>query len=156
MRVLFLDFDGVLHPLGLQVDETRFINGKPVAKSIEVDFFCWVPLLAELLAEHPDVGLVLHTSWRESHDDARLSAYLGPLQGRYLGKVADGDKWPAIEQWLAQQQQAVEFLVLDDAMQEFCDAPQNCYVETHFRRGLAEQCVTERIKDWLAATASKP
>ena len=45
--ILFLDFDGVLHP-----------------NSDDSEHFSCAPLLWELLRRHPDVRVVLSTGWR--------------------------------------------------------------------------------------------
>lgn len=51
--ILFLDFDGVLHPEG----EDHIHNGG-------VDF-CFLPRLEALLREFPHVRIVISSSWRE-------------------------------------------------------------------------------------------
>ncbi|MCR6478389.1 HAD domain-containing protein [Variovorax sp. ZS18.2.2] len=51
--ILFLDFDGVLHPEG----EDRIYDGG-------VDF-CFLPRLEALLREFPFVKIVISSSWRE-------------------------------------------------------------------------------------------
>jgi hypothetical protein len=48
--ILFLDFDGVLHPVG----------GK-------AEMFCRLPLLWRLLRTCPEVQVVFSTSWRETY-----------------------------------------------------------------------------------------
>ena len=51
--ILFLDFDGVLHPEG----EDHIFKGG-------VDF-CFLPRLEALLREFPQVKIVISSSWRE-------------------------------------------------------------------------------------------
>jgi len=55
--ILFLDFDGVLHP-----DEVYLVHGRPVLRD-DGSLFMWAPLLAEALTPFPDVQIVLSTSW---------------------------------------------------------------------------------------------
>lgn len=55
--ILFLDYDGVLHP-----DAAYIENGRPVLRA-EGEFFMWAPLLVDVLADHPRVRIVLSTSW---------------------------------------------------------------------------------------------
>lgn len=57
MTILFLDFDGVLHP-----DAAHLENGHPVLRS-EGALFMWAPLLVDLLTDFPKVRIVLSTSW---------------------------------------------------------------------------------------------
>jgi hypothetical protein len=51
--ILFLDFDGVLHPEG----EEHILNGGTD--------FCLLPRLEALLREFPHVRIVISSSWRE-------------------------------------------------------------------------------------------
>lgn len=48
MRLIFLDFDGVLHPMNVQLTKVKR--------------FCWIHVLDGLLADHPDVHLVVHST----------------------------------------------------------------------------------------------
>lgn len=65
MRILFLDFDGVLHPGDPEFDGEKF---------------CWLPVLERLLIAHVDVRIVVHSSWRYDHTDAELKQLLGRLE----------------------------------------------------------------------------
>lgn len=58
--VLYLDFDGVLHP-----DEVYLKNGRPTLEGefAQKGLFCWAPILEDLLADFPDVKIKLSTSW---------------------------------------------------------------------------------------------
>jgi hypothetical protein len=58
MRLIFLDFDGVVH-------EAR-------GDLMEEQFFKWVPILMELIAPYPDVQVVVHSSWRHMHTPEEL------------------------------------------------------------------------------------
>ena len=55
--ILFLDYDGVLHP-----DDVYLECGRPVLHATG-QLFMWAPLLEDALADHPDVRIVLSTSW---------------------------------------------------------------------------------------------
>lgn len=159
MRVLFIDYDGVLHPLGLELMQGASLNGKPRAKAIKVDFFCWVPLLAELLEGHPDVFLVVHSSWRESHTHAALGAYLAPLEERYLGATVDGDKLASIDTWLTAHPEVTSYRILDDValVEETDDAeepyPREEFILCHYQKGISCPGVVRQLQNWLRATA---
>lgn len=56
--VLFLDFDGVLHP-----DEVYRVRDKIVLKMDGFCLFEWASLLEEILAPYPSLSIVLSTSW---------------------------------------------------------------------------------------------
>lgn len=62
--ILFLDFDGVLHP-----------NNRPGA------LFMWVPRLAMWLADWPGVEVVISSSWRGVHSLHEMVKLLGPGVG---------------------------------------------------------------------------
>lgn len=55
--VLFLDYDGVLHP-----NEVYLERGRPVLRT-EGELFMWLPPLIDLLKSYPHVQIVLSTSW---------------------------------------------------------------------------------------------
>lgn len=55
--ILFLDFDGVLHPSSVYLR-----NGKPVLDA-DGELFMWAPLLVDALSDFPDCQIVLSTNW---------------------------------------------------------------------------------------------
>ncbi len=55
--ILFLDYDGVLHP-----DAAYLVGGKPELRA-EGELFMWAPILQDILAPYPQVEIVLSTSW---------------------------------------------------------------------------------------------
>jgi hypothetical protein len=79
--VLFLDFDGVLHP-----DAVYREKGRIVLRRTEVTLFEWAPMLAFALESHPEVRIVLSTSWVRvlSYDRAR-ARLPSSLQTRVIG-----------------------------------------------------------------------
>jgi len=79
--VLFLDFDGVLHPDGEAALDENF-RLLPNA-----NLFCWLKILNEILEPHPDVQIVVSSDWRRLFDDENLVRLLGPLGGRFAGVV---------------------------------------------------------------------
>jgi len=151
MRMLFLDFDGVLHPLGLIPAEGETVNGKPRVKPVPVEFFCWVPLLAEILADHPDVGLASHTSWRDSHSGEALGAYLGDLQARHKGATCAGDKLASIQAWLAIHPEVTDYLILDDVPMGGPDEVPELLL-CHYQKGVSCPEVQRELRAWLKAT----
>lgn len=78
--VLFLDFDGVLHP-----DATYLVRGRPILRA-DGHLFMWADRLVALLADYPDVDIVLSTSWVRDLGFTRARAYLPvELQRRVVG-----------------------------------------------------------------------
>ncbi|BCF89093.1 HAD domain-containing protein [Paraburkholderia largidicola] len=79
--IVFLDFDGVLHPVGVPaLDEDFRLIENPA-------LFVWRPILERLLAPYPMVGIVVSSDWRRLFDDATLIRLLGPLAARFVGVV---------------------------------------------------------------------
>lgn len=78
--ILFLDFDGVLHP-----DAAFLINGRPTLKA-EGRLFMWAPLLIKALDDFPDVRIVLSTSWARELSYTRACLWLPvELRRRVIG-----------------------------------------------------------------------
>ena len=66
-KIIFLDFDGVLHPDG-------------IAK------FSRLPILEKFLSEMPEVEIVISSTWREDHTLDQLRGFFSPhLRNRISG-----------------------------------------------------------------------
>ncbi len=79
--ILFLDFDGVVHPLGeFALDENGQLAKNPA-------LFRWRPILETLLDPFPEVRIVVSSDWRRLFDDPSLVQLLGPLGTRFDGVV---------------------------------------------------------------------
>jgi len=135
-RVIFLDFDGVLHPTG----------GKPG----EASPFCWVDVLAEDLALHPDVGLVVHSSWIERYSIEELREFLEPIAGRLLGTVKPGPRAQAILSFLREHSYIQHWLVIDDDESEFGAGFGESLLLCNPRSGLSDPDARARLRTWLA------
>lgn len=78
--IIFLDYDGVLHP-----DEAYLIKGRPVLRA-EGKLFMWMPILESILMPYPNVSIVLATSWVRVLGFNRARDYLSPtLRARTVG-----------------------------------------------------------------------
>lgn len=79
--ILFLDYDGVLHP-----DAAYLVRGRPELRA-EGSLFMWAPILERALAPYPQVKIVLSTSWvRVLNNFTRARGFLPPeLQSRVVG-----------------------------------------------------------------------
>ena len=80
--VLYLDFDGVLHPFGeAELDENYQLINNPL-------LFCWRPILEDILSPHPCVKIIVSSDWRRLFDDTNLLRLLGSRLGpRFIGVV---------------------------------------------------------------------
>lgn len=111
MKLIFLDFDGVLHP-GL------------------AGTFCYLSRFETFLRDHPEVRVVLSTSWRCSEPFADLRNLFYPdIQPRILGVTPDlphRNRYGEILQWLADHQATgVPWAALDDDRHLFPPACHN-------------------------------
>lgn len=78
--VLFLDFDGVLHP------DAVFITPRGPQLHAKGHLFMWAPLLAQALADFPQVKIVLSTTWVRHLGFRRARGYLPEaIQSRVTG-----------------------------------------------------------------------
>ncbi len=131
--ILFLDFDGVLHP-----DPCREARR----------LFEHTPRLAGLLAGFPEVCVVLSTSWRTGRSiDDLVRPLVAPLRARVIGVTPNFGEFVAPPrlvpyrrqaeclQWLAQQRQEDRpWFALDDrasSFEPYCDR----LIECDSRRG---------------------
>ncbi len=137
--LLFLDFDGVLHPASAHATAP----------------FSRAPLLEEALAGF-EVRLVVSSSWRFHHSLGVIGSLLprtladrlvGALGNSHFGEHA---RYHEILAWLGDAGSAAPWLALDDSAFEFPDACAElilCDPNT----GLDEAMAT-RVRDWLLHT----
>lgn len=155
MRGLFLDFDGVTHPVSAIADwRTLNVHGADIAHLIEKrDLFRWLPQLTSALEDHPDVLLVIHSGWRAVADNVRMRQILGPsLSERFIGVTSvDLDRHQGIKEF-ALRSGMDQYLIVDDATSEF---PRNHehLLATDPELGLSDTAVEQRLRDWLASTS---
>ncbi|MBJ7545249.1 hypothetical protein JHC42_00060 [Pseudomonas sp. OA3] len=110
--ILFLDIDGVLHPLFPRRD-------RPATESAPL---AYLPRLASVLRDYPHVQLVISSTWRitRSLDQLKL-LFPDDLQHRVIGATPaleegsrpGGREWEALS-WLDAHPQHTEWLALDD------------------------------------------
>lgn len=88
--ILFLDFDGVLHPFPTPVDPTQlFIN---------------LGRLEQVFRDYPHTRIVISSTWREKHSFAELTALFSPdIRNRII------DVLPVIEIHSLADMEAIRF-----------------------------------------------
>ena len=134
--VLFLDFDGVLHPASARPEER----------------FSRVALLERSLAEH-DCSIVVSSSWRFHHDfEALIEPLPVALRRRVTGVTGEArfGRWPRHQEILAflrEAAQPVDWRALDDSVNEF---PPGCreLIACDPNVGLDERHL-HRLQRWL-------
>ena len=117
--ILFLDFDGVLHPE---------YDGQATPADVA---FCHLPRFEAVMRDHPEVEIVISSTWREQFplDDlrARFSSDIAarivgatPITPRIDGKYLPARREGEILDWLRQAGREHEaWLALDDAAWQF-------------------------------------
>ena len=145
--IIFLDFDGVLHPIGL-----------------EEPAFCRLPLLWKILRAVPSAEVVFSTSWRDiyRHDEMIEFVTHGggeDLANRIIGATPErlieegayihGDyfiRHTECELWLiGNNQQNRPWLAIDDMARWFPPDSPNLYL-TDTNTGLIESDVEKIVK----------
>jgi hypothetical protein len=143
-RVISLDFDGVLHP----------------ARDPDVPVFAWLEHLVTLLASHPDVMLLVHSSWREAYRSDEIGEMLQPLDDRFIGVVPHGERYAALCAWLKGQQPELALLIVDDDRKAYppsvSDDSSMQIVYCDPTRGLSCPHVQASIAAWLEESRRMP
>lgn len=162
--ILFLDFDGVLHP-----DEVYLIRGRPVLQA-EGELFMWAPLLVDVLADFPEVRIVLSTSWARDLRFNRARQWLPePLRARVIGSTwhsamaenLEGfghlrltwydraTRYQQIRRYVDRARLA-DWLAIDDQPSGWAESDRDKLIETDGDMGLSEPAVRERLAARLA------
>lgn len=134
-KILFLDFDGVLHP--------AWGNSLPE--------FVHVPMLAQVLTGRA-CEIVISSTWREHYSLAQLKQLLSPeLAVRVMGVTGQDPpgryaRHQAILQYLETQDGAVDWRALDDSGSEFHECPNLILCDGAI--GL-QPAQVELVSDWL-------
>lgn len=137
MRVLFIDFDGVLHAT----------HGRGAI----MREFVWLPILKKLISGQNDIRIVAHASARRHADPAFLGTRLGFPDNVYMGVTpAHLDRWPSIQAWLAARTDVVSFRILDDQGFEFPVTPPAELILCQPQQGVSEVRVQDALKAWLS------
>lgn len=127
--LLFLDFDGVLHP----------------TLCAEREYFCRMPLFAAALREHAALSVVITSSWRHFHPlDSLRGHFPADIASRILGVTRDSAGRPRHEEIIGYLESnaapATPWAALDDSRFEF---PARCpnLILCDGRTGLTEEDV---------------
>ncbi|WP_416761836.1 HAD domain-containing protein [Roseateles sp. So40a] len=136
MRVLFLDFDGVLHAGPGVVTQTSH--------------WCWLPVLHEALQAHGDVRIVVHSTWRFQYDLDELRELLGALGPRVIGATVGPGRLEGIELWLSEHPDVGDFRVLDDELEPFHSLSQQL-IACDPALGMSDPQALRRLRAWLVS-----
>jgi hypothetical protein len=150
-RVIFLDFDGVLHP------PKAIAGARPPLTPTQIragwpQTFQHLPLLVQLLQGHADVGVAVSSSWRLFLTEHELEQLLHPIKDWYVGalhpRMTQRDE--AITQWLSEHK-VVDYVVLDDVPRFFSGYPSQWpqLIVCNAALGIADIQVQQRLQAWL-------
>jgi len=138
--LLFLDFDGVLHP-----DAVYLERGQLILRRDGIALFEWAPLLQHALAQHPEIKIVLATSWISIGFAFAKAQLPRLLQERVIGATVDGAdndfKWLTRYRQILQyvrRSQCDRWLAIDDDVENWGDQHRAQLVATDGDLGLAE------------------
>jgi hypothetical protein len=161
-RLLFLDYDGVLHP------DAIYQTSRGIELRAPGELFMWAPLLIKALAEHQDVQIVLSTSWARNlgFDQARRALPIA-LQHQVIGATwhsAMGRGWPdfipwdaqtrweQIEAYLSRLVEPVRWFAIDDDGQGWPSAQRERLILTDPDHGLSDPAVAAELAHKLKAS----
>lgn len=156
--ILFLDFDGVLHP-----DEVYITRSGPQLRG-DGELFMWTPLLDELLQHFPKVSIVLSTSWVRQLGFSKAKKRLPPsLQAKIVGSTwhssmekdlshivwwDQATRHDQIVRYIARSQ-VTDWIALDDDAQGWDSAHSHRLVLAQSLHGLSDPLTLARLKDLL-------
>ena len=164
MKLLSLDFDGVLHPAA----DSVLVNFRPDAPAWQIEIalkaqrrFCWAHLLVPIL-ESTDVVVIFHTTWRKQFSDHIMKQFLPPeissrvmsLDGQIVGRenlVADDYLIRTLELI-----QPTSVCVLDDRpefftggkVQRWISSNSGCFVWTDAEIGIQSLMARGQLTNW--------
>ena len=166
--ILFLDYDGVLHP-----DAVYLERGRPVLRA-DGELFMWASHLVDVLASAPHVRIVLSTSWARELRFARARDYLpAELRPKVIGatwhsgmatddehRPLGRDTWWDTSTRYQQIRRYVDragitdWIALDDQPEGWADADRDKLVATDSRLGLSAPSARARLAAAVGNMAS--
>lgn len=154
-RLLFLDFDGVLHP------DAVYRTRRGVELRAEGKLFMWGPLLVEALDGHRDVSTVLSTSWVRNLGFQRARKALpAQLHSQVIGATwhsamsrsstdyiawDNQTRYQQIAAYLARRAEPVSWLAIDDDAKGWANADRERLILTAPHSGLADTDVMDEL-----------
>jgi hypothetical protein len=152
--LLFLDFDGVLHP-----DEVYMDRGRPTLRA-EGSLFMWVDILEKSLSPYPEIEIVLATSWVRWRSYSRTRKALPEtLRQRVVGATwhsrmdprewAELTRYQQIRRYLGRRHD-VEWLALDDDDEGWAQAELDRLICTDPEWGISNPETQRHLKMALA------
>lgn len=152
--VVFLDYDGVLHPA-----EVYLHRGRIVLMRDGMSLFEWSPMLVEALAPYANTQLVLSTTWvRMLGFEAARKRLPHPLQARVVGSTwqahASGE-WEQLSRYeqimgYARRHNCQRWVAVDDDIENWGDEHRDRLVATDSEFGLGDMKKLQELRQKLA------
>lgn len=136
-RVLSVDFDGILHPAA-PADATACEHP-----------FGWLPLVAGVLAPYPDVGVLVHSTWRYAYSSSELYEMLGELGPRFVGATPLGPRYVSVRLWLQHNRAFTSCRIRDDDPTAFPTPAPPELILCDPRHGVSDARVQAALIEWL-------
>ena len=160
--ILFLDFDGVLHPARAVMGQ----RGPELAG--DGSLFIWAEPLGELLAERPHVQIVLSTSWARHLPYEQVRDFLPVLlRRRVVGSTwhriqtdpafsrglpysywQDATRYQQVHRWVTLHRLR-RWVAIDDDADGWNDADRTRLIHTRADSGLSDPAALSRLAELL-------
>lgn len=140
LKVIFLDFDGVLLSMKtLREKHMKIIRGEHVADNDAFDALC-VANLNMILEYVPEAMIVISSSWRKLRDLPALSKMLqdnGIDPHRLIDKTPElgGKRGSEIQAWLNANSDVKDYIILDDDS-DMLPKQKVCFIKVNGQEGL--------------------
>ena len=146
MKILFLDFDGVLNAQ----DPAIPLKRPPAwAKALQ-GLYDWihskqVNILAESFEKVPDLSIVVTSAWRSTYTLLELQRILEDENPIFAGKVIDttmfgwGIRGEEIDRWLRTCNEEFTHYANVDDINDMLPHQQHLFVQTNHRLGITKQ-----------------
>lgn len=162
--ILFLDFDGVLHP------DAVFLGRAGPQLRGEGELFMWADVLDRELQAFPELKIVLSTSWVRNLGFARAKKRLpSSVQARIVGSTwhsSMGKEWADSVWWdtatrygqiarYAARAAISDWVAIDDDVEGWSSADRFRLVATHPNEGISNAATLLELRAKLAGTHSE-
>ncbi len=155
MTILFLDFDGVLHPN----EAYRHSKRRIVLHADGHNLFEHAEQLAGILAPHPRVKIVLSTSWVPTLSFVKAKGYLpAALRTRIFGSTwhsaMDKQWWNSLSRYqeinaYVKRHRLSDWIAVDDDDIGWPEEQRHHLVHTDEWGGLGDRAPQEKLSKWL-------
>ena len=163
--ILFLDFDGVLHP-----DEAYWYPGRGVVLKTcnlpeeyqHLDLFCYAEALATVLADFPHVRIVLSTSWVPTIGYSQSRDRLPEaLQRRVIGATYHSKHTPRwnyqsryeqIRENVLYRELGSRWVAVDNDNVGWAEEQMDWLVHTDDNKGFSDLAAHEKLRKILASS----